>query len=82
MQPAAAVIPKNDPSLAMGRYGPIWPKPPACYGFTLIAKVKAGRADTIRNRRPAEYHGRLARGTSPFMHAVLQTLGRPAPLDR
>ena len=49
MQPAAAVIPKSDPSLPMGKYGPIWPKTPACYGFTLIAKVKPGTAEVIRN---------------------------------
>jgi len=48
MQPAAAALPKHDPSLQMGKYGPIWPKTPACYGFTLIAKVKPGTADTIR----------------------------------
>lgn len=48
MKPAAAVIPKHDPSWPVGRYGPIWPKTPACYGFTLIAKVIPGRAETIR----------------------------------
>jgi hypothetical protein len=49
MKPAAAVIPKHDPSWQMGKYGPIWPKTPACYGFTLIAKIKPGTAETIRN---------------------------------
>ena len=49
MQPAAAIIPKSDPSWEMGKYGPIWPKTPACYGFTIIAKIKPGTADTIRN---------------------------------
>jgi hypothetical protein len=29
--------------------GPIYPKTPACYGFTIIANVKPGTADTIRN---------------------------------
>ena len=48
MQPAAAVIPKHDPSWPVGKYGPIWPKTPACYGFTIIAKVKPGKAETIR----------------------------------
>jgi len=48
MQPAAAVIPKHDPSWQMEKYGPIWPKTPACYGFTLIAKVKPGKAENIR----------------------------------
>jgi hypothetical protein len=31
-----------------GRYGPIYPQTPACYGFTIIAKIKPGREDTIR----------------------------------
>ena len=31
-----------------GRYGPIFPKTPANYGFTVIAKVKPGREDAIR----------------------------------
>ena len=26
-----------------GKYGPIFPKTPACYGFTVIAKIKEGR---------------------------------------
>lgn len=49
MKPAAAIIPKSDPSWEVGKYGPIWPKTPACYGFTLIAKIKPGTAETIRN---------------------------------
>jgi hypothetical protein len=48
MKPAAAVIPKHDPSWPMGKHGPLWPKTPACYGFTLIAKIKPGTAETIR----------------------------------
>ena len=31
-----------------GRYGPVFPKTPAHYGFTIIAKVKPGREDAIR----------------------------------
>jgi len=49
MKPAAVVIPKTDPAWPVGKYGPIWPKTPANYGFTIIAKVKPGTADTIRN---------------------------------
>jgi hypothetical protein len=48
MKPAAAVIPKNDDSFPRGPYGPVWPKTPACYGFTIVAKVKPGRAEAIR----------------------------------
>ena len=48
MKPAAAAIPKHDDTWEMGKYGPIWPKTPACYGFTIIAKIKPGREATIR----------------------------------
>ena len=34
--------------LEQGRYGPIFPKTPANYGFTLIAKIKPGREAAIR----------------------------------
>src|SRR3954468_7287369 len=46
--PQAAVIPKDTTKLAKGKYGPIFPKTPANYGFTIIANVKPGTAETIR----------------------------------
>lgn len=49
MKPAAVVIPKHDDTWEKGKYGPIWPRTPACYGFTIIAKVKPGRAEAIRS---------------------------------
>jgi len=49
MAPKAVAIPKHNEEWEMGRYGPIWPKSPACYGFTIIAKVIPGRADVIRS---------------------------------
>ena len=49
MEPKAVAIPKNSDEWQMGRYGPVWPKTPANYGFTIIAKVIPGRADVIRN---------------------------------
>lgn len=48
MKPAAVLIPKHDDAWEVGKYGPIWPRTPACYGFTLIANVKPGRAEAIR----------------------------------
>jgi hypothetical protein len=48
MHPEAKAIPQHSDDWEMGRYGPIWPKTPACYGFTIIADVKPGRADAIR----------------------------------
>lgn len=47
--PAALAIPKEGYFKRVdGRYGPIFPKTPANYGFTIIAKVKPGREDAIR----------------------------------
>jgi hypothetical protein len=52
-KPAAMAIPKEGYfELERGRYGPIFPKTPACYGFSIIAKVKEGREEAIRE------HGR------------------------
>ena len=31
-----------------GRYGPVYPRTPACHGFSIIAKVKEGREDVVR----------------------------------
>jgi hypothetical protein len=45
-KPAAMAIPKGgfEPAMAkQGRYGPIFPKTPACYGFSILAKVIPGR---------------------------------------
>ena len=49
LQPAAMAIPKEGYfRLEHGRYGPIFPRTPANYGFTIIAKIKAGTAEAIR----------------------------------
>jgi hypothetical protein len=48
-KPAAMAIPKEGYfKLQNGRYGPVYPRSPACYGFTIIAKIKPGRAEIIR----------------------------------
>ena len=50
-KPAAMAIPNGgffEDKVEQGRYGPIFPKTPACHGFTIIAKVKAGREEAIR----------------------------------
>ena len=48
-KPAALAIPKGGYfELERGRYGPVFPRTPACYGFAIIAKVKEGREDAIR----------------------------------
>ena len=43
-KPAAMAIPKGGfQEVEQGRYGPIFPKTPACYGFSIIAKIIPGR---------------------------------------
>lgn len=49
LRPKAVHLPKSTDHLEMGKYGPIFPKTPACYGFTIIAPVKPGRAEAIRS---------------------------------
>jgi hypothetical protein len=48
-RPAAIAIPKEGYfKLEQGRYGPIFPKTPANHGFSILAKVKPGREETLR----------------------------------
>src|SRR5260370_9978240 len=48
-KPAAVAIPAEGYfELQRGRYGPVFPRTPACYGFSIIAKVKPGREAAIR----------------------------------
>jgi hypothetical protein len=44
-KPAAMAIPKGGylkDKVEQGRYGPVFPKTPACYGFSIIAKIIPG----------------------------------------
>lgn len=45
---AMAIPPEGYFELEMGRYGPIFPRTPACHGFNIIAKIKPGTAEEIR----------------------------------
>src|SRR4051794_25015631 len=48
-KPAAMAIPKEGYfKPEQGRYGSIFPRTPANYGFTIIAKIKPGREETVR----------------------------------
>ena len=48
-RPRALAIPKEGYfKLEQGKYGPVFPRTPACYGFTIIAKIKPGREQVIR----------------------------------
>jgi hypothetical protein len=47
--PAAMAIPEGGYfKLEQGNYGPVFPRTPACYGFTIIAKLKPGREKAMR----------------------------------
>jgi hypothetical protein len=49
-KPAAMAIPSGGYfTLEKGRYGPIFPKTPACHGFSVVAKVIPGQEQAIRD---------------------------------
>jgi hypothetical protein len=49
-KPAALAIPKEGYfKKEEGRFGPIYPRTPACYGFSVVAKVIPGREQAIRD---------------------------------
>ena len=43
IKPQALAIPRETDKLEKGKYGPIYPKTPACYGFSIVAKIIPGR---------------------------------------
>ena len=45
---AMAIPPEGYFKEERGRYGPVFPRTPACYGFSIIAKVKEGREEAVR----------------------------------
>jgi hypothetical protein len=49
-KPAAMAIPKGGflpDKVEQGRYGPIFPRTPACYGFSILAKIVPGREEVF-----------------------------------
>lgn len=49
-KPAAMAIPKEGYfKYEQGNYGPVLPRTPACYGFSVIAKVLPGREQAMRD---------------------------------
>ena len=49
-KPSAVAIPKGGffaDQVEQGRYGPIFPKTPACYGFSIIAKIIPGTEENF-----------------------------------
>jgi hypothetical protein len=49
-RPQAIAIPKEGYfKHEQGNYGPVFPRTPACHGFTIIAKLKPGREAAMRS---------------------------------
>jgi hypothetical protein len=50
-KPAAMAIPREGyfpEQASRGRFGPVYPRTPACHGFTIIAPIIPGREEVIR----------------------------------
>jgi hypothetical protein len=47
IKPQAMAMPKDSTTLPQGKYGPVFPKSPACHGFTIIAKIIPGREEVF-----------------------------------
>ena len=76
-QPAAMAIPEEGYfTHEQGRYGPLYPKTPANYGFTIIAKIKPGREEAIRALRKEDRGRCCGRPQCPCaVEAALSALG-------
>jgi hypothetical protein len=49
-KPAAMAVPKEGYfEFEQGNYGPIFPRTPACYGFSVVSKVLPGREQAVRD---------------------------------
>jgi hypothetical protein len=46
-QAMAMTLPKDSANLPQGKYGPVFPKTPACYGFSLLAKIIPGSEENF-----------------------------------
>ena len=68
-RPAAMAIPKGGfftDKVEQGRYGPIFPKTPACYGFSILALVHRALAYALNHVMPDKMvlHARCASARS------------------
>src|SRR5947208_2288002 len=63
--PEAVALPESTQELPKGKYGPIFPRTPACYGFTIVANLKPGRAKAMR-----EYGRRLEQALKSDPHIL------------
>ncbi len=71
-KPAALAIPEGGyfkDKVEQGRYGPVFPQTPACYGFSIMAKIKPG---TKQNFYAYAQNIEKAVGATPDCLAVLK----------
>jgi hypothetical protein len=65
-KPEAMAIPKEGYfKFELGKYGPVFPRTPACHGFTLIARIKPGREEAFREHGKTIEEGRRGRPQCP-----------------
>src|SRR5262252_4473790 len=65
-KPQAMAIPKEGYfEYVEGTSGPVFPRTPACYGFTIIAKLKPGREQAMRTY--ADNVEKALQGDSSFL---------------
>ena len=80
-KPAAMAIPKGgfDPAAAQqGRYGPVFPKSPTCYGFSILAKIIPGREEVFYGyAKTIEKTIEYAKEINP--HTIQVSLAAPYP---
>ena len=74
-KPAAMAIPEGGffkDKVEQGRYGPIFPKTPACYGFSVIAKVKPGWEEHLyKNAKVMRKPSRIIRPCSAYSRPTI-----------
>ena len=78
-KPAAMAIPKGgyfQDKVEQGRYGPIFPKTPASYGFSILAKIIPGREEVFyKYAKDHRKNDRRAAGRACRLAAALPALG-------
>jgi len=69
IKPKAMALPQDRNSFEQGKYGPIYPQTPACYGFSVLAKIIPGREPAFH-----EYAKRIEAGVDadPSLLAALK----------
>ena len=77
IRPQGMAIPKETDHLKKGKYGPIYPKTPACHGFTIIAKVISGRESAFYEH--AKTLETTLAGAPDFGVLRLEVTGNPVP---